>query len=617
MNEMLANAEQPPEAKSSRKLRMINLVRPHWKALTIALVAVFGETLADILSPWPIKIVVDNILQSKKLPELLSGIVTALFGGNKYAVVNFAVAAVAVIAVVGAVSAYFEKYLTTSVSQWVGHDLRRTLYHHIHRLSLAEHDESRTGDMITRVTSDIGVVQDFINTALLGMLVSLLTLFGMIGVMFYLNWRFTLISLSIAPALFFVVYRYTRRIKKATRAVRKKEGDLLSIVQEVLTSIRVVKAFAREDYEEQRFESESLANVEAGLQARSIKAKLSPVVEVIVAIGTCLVLGYGARLALAGELSAGVLIVFLLYLGKMYKPMRDLSKMTDTVSKAMVGYERIQEVLEIESRVLEMPGARRAPKLKGQIEFDQVSFSYGGDKQVLKEVSFKIEAGQIAAIVGPSGTGKTTIVSLIPRFYDPVSGHINIDGTDIRRYRLKSLRDQISFVLQDTLLFRATIWENIAYGKPDASSKEILRAAELANACEFIAEMPEGYDTMVGERGVNLSGGQRQRIAIARAVIRDTPILILDEPTSGLDAVSEQAVIQALERLMKGRTSVVIAHDLGTIRNADVILVVQESELVEQGTHDELLAKNGVYAELYKIQTPDSDKRSTAQLVGK
>ena len=373
-------ADKLPESKSSRKLRIIDLVRPHWKALTIALVAVLGETLTDILEPWPIKIVVDNILQSKKLPDWLGGIVTGLFGQNTDAIVNFAVAAVAVIAIVGAVSSYFEKYLTTSVSQWVGHDLRRTLYHHIQRLSLAEHDESRTGDLITRVTSDIEAIQDFINSALLGMLVNVMTLVGMIGVMFYLNWRFTLIALSVAPVLFLVVYYYTRRIKNASRAVRKKEGELLSIVEEVLTSIRVVKAFAREDYEQQRFESESLANVEAGLQARSIKAKLSPVVEVIVAIGTCLVLWYGARLALAGQLSAGVLIVFLLYLGKMYKPMRDLSKMTDTVSKAMVGYERIQEVLDIESRVRDVPGARRAPKFKGQIEFDHVSFSYGGDK---------------------------------------------------------------------------------------------------------------------------------------------------------------------------------------------------------------------------------------------
>lgn len=584
------------------------MVRPHWKALTIALVAVLGEALTDILEPWPIKIVVDNIQRSGKLPGRLAGIITRLFGQDHYAVLNFAVAAVALIAIVGAVSAYFEKYLTTSVSQWVGHDLRRTLYHHIQRLSLAEHDETRTGDLITRVTSDIEAVQDFINSALLGILVNVMTLTGMIGVMFYLDWRFTLIALSVSPVLFLVVYSFTRRIKKASRAVRKKESELLSLVEEVLTSIRVVKAFAREDYEQKRFESESLENVEAGLQARSIKAKLAPVVEVIVAIGTCLVLWYGARLALADRLTTGTLIVFLLYLGKMYKPMRDLSKMTDTVSKSMVGYERIQEVLEIESRVKDEPGARQAPKFKGQIEFAQVSFNYGGDKekQVLRDISFKIEAGQVAALVGPSGTGKTTLVSLIPRFYDPVSGHVGIDGTDIRRYRLKSLRDQISFVLQDTLLFRATIWENIAYGKPGASPKEIKRAAELANAQEFIEEMPDGYDTMVGERGVTLSGGQRQRIAIARAVIRNTPILILDEPTVGLDAASEQSVIEALDKLMKGRTSVVIAHHLDTIRHADVIFVIKDCELAEQGTHEALLAKNGVYAELYKIQTPEA-----------
>jgi len=595
----------PASRPWSRRLRIIDLVRPHWKPLSIAVVAVIGETLADVLDPWPIKIVVDNILKAKPLTGILGRVVTGTFGEGPHAVLNFAVAAVAVVAVIGAVSAYFEKYLTTSVSQWVGHDLRRTLYHHIQRLSLAEHDKTRTGDMITRVTTDIEVIQDFIDSALLGILVDLLTMVGMVGVMFYLNWRFTLIALSVMPVLFLVVFRYTRRIKKASRAVRKKEGDLLSIVAEVLGSIRVVKAFAREDYEEKRFEVESLANVEAGMQARTLKARLAPVVQLIVAVGTCLVLGYGARLAVAGTLSAGVLIVFLLYLGKMYKPMRDLSKMTDTASKAMVGYERIQEVLDIESVVCDLPGARPAPKFTGRIEFRNVSFGYAADTPILTEVSFRIEAGQVAGIVGPSGAGKTSIVSLIPRFYDPVSGEVVIEGTDIRKYQLRSLRDQISFVLQDTLLFNTTIWQNIAYGKPGASSDEIKRAAELANASEFIDAMPDGYDTMVGERGVTLSGGQRQRIAIARAVIRDTPILILDEPTAGLDAGSEKTVMEALDRLMKGRTSVVIAHRLGTIRHADVIFVVKDTGLPERGTHEELMALNGVYAELFRIQTPE------------
>jgi subfamily B ATP-binding cassette protein MsbA len=417
------------------------------------------------------------------------------------------------------------------------------------------------------------------------------------------NLKFTLIALSVVPVLFGVVYYMTRQIKQASRAVRKKESELTSIVEEALTSVRVVKAFAREDYEVRRFESESLQNVEAALRARALKARLSPIVEVIVAIGTCLVLWYGARLALDGRITAGVLIVFMTYLGNMYKPMRDLSKQTDTVSKATVGYERIQEVLDIESQVRDLPRAKVAPKFKGEIEFDHVSFSYSEGPPVLKDVSFRIEAGQVVALVGPSGMGKTTISSLIPRFYDPTSGEVKIDGTDIRKFKLRSLREQISFVLQETLLFRATVADNIAYGKPDASHKEIVRAAQLANAEEFIEKLPEGYSTMVGERGASLSGGQRQRIAIARAIIRNTPILIFDEPTSGLDAESEQSVMEALNRLMEGRTAVLVAHHLSTIRRADLIFVVRDAEIVENGTHDELLAANGAYADLYKLQT--------------
>jgi len=591
----------PAAAKKPRGLSIIGLLRPHWKALSLALLAVAGGAATDLLEPWPLKIVLDQLLQSKPPPTWMVGLV-GWMGQDKLAVLNFAVVAVAIIAVVGALSSYLQNYLTTNVGQRVMHDLRRTLYHHIHRLSLAEHDEKRTGDLISRVTSDIEAIQDFVTSAVLGIVTSVLTLVGLVGVMFYLNWRFTLISLSIAPVLFLVVYLFTRRIKKASRAARKKESELLSLVEEVFSSIRVVKAFAREDYEEGRFERQSLENVEMALRARSIKMKLSPIVEVIVATGTCLMLGYGARLVLAGSLTPGALVVFLLYLGKMYKPMRDLSKMTDTVSKAFVGFERIREVLETDSGMRDLPGARRAAPFKGRIEFDKVCFGYNPEQLILKDMSFAIEPGQVAAFVGPTGGGKTTIISLVARFYDPLSGEVRIDGANIRKYTMRSLREQISFVLQETLLFHAPVWKNIAYGRPEATRDEIVNAAKLANADEFIEKMPEGYDTMVGERGVTLSGGQRQRIAIARAVVRNTPILVLDEPTSGLDAVSEQAVFEALDRLMKGKTSIVIAHHLATIMRAQTIFVLKDTILVERGTHAELLAAGGTYTELYNIQ---------------
>ena len=602
------------ESGSKHKSRsIIDFLRPHWKALALALLAVLGGSAADLAQPWPLKIVLDYLLQSKKPPTWMA-VPLRWIGPNKLAVLNFAVLAVAVIAIVGAISSYLENYLTTSVGQSVMHDLRRTLYHHIHRLSLAEHDEKRTGDLIGRVTTDIEAIQAFITTALLGILSSVLTLVGIIGIMLYLNWRFTLISLAIAPVLFLVVYIFTRRIKKASRAVRKKESELLSIVQEVFSSIRVIKAFAREDYEERRFERQSLENVETALLARNLKGTLSPIVDILVAIGTCLMLGYGARLVLAGQLTPGDLVVFLLYLGMMYKPMRDLSKMTDTVSKAEVGFDRIREVLETEGGMRDLSGARRAGRFKGGIEFDKVSFGYSHDQLILKDMSFVIEPGQVAAFVGPTGGGKTTLISLVARFYDPLSGEVRIDGTNIRKYTMKSLREQISFVLQETLLFRAPVWQNIAYGRPEANREEIIHAAKLANAHEFIIEMPEGYDTMVGERGVTLSGGQRQRIAIARAVIRDTPILILDEPTSGLDAAAEQAVFEALDRLMKGKTSLIIAHHLATVRRADIIFVVKDNTLVERGTHADLLAAGGLYSELYEIQFRKEDPEAAMAL---
>jgi len=585
-----------------RKIQIGYLLRPHWKALTVAFIAVLGESATDLLEPWPLKVVIDYVLGSKKMPPWLSSIVATTFGRDKLSILYFAAVAVIGIAVVGAVSSYLEKYLTTSVGQWVMHDLRRTVYHHIQRLSLSFHDKGRTGDLISRITSDIDAIQDFISQALLGILVNTLTLVGMLAVMFYLDWRFTLIALSVAPLLFAVVYSYTRRIKLAARAVRKKESEIVSVAQEVLSSIRVVKAFAREDYEQERFERQSLESVETALRARSLKAKLAPVVQIIVAVGTCLVLWYGTRLVLAGQISTGSLLVFLTYPGKMYKPMRELSKMADTLSKTAVGWERIREVIETEREVRNLKGARQAPTFKGNIEFSHVDFGYGPDSQILHDVNFRIKAGQVAAFVGPTGAGKTTIASLVARFYDPTSGAVKIDGKDVRSYKLKSLRQQLGFVLQESVLFRAPVWQNIAYGKPEASRDEIIAAAKLANADEFIMAMPEGYDTIVGERGVTLSGGQRQRIAIARAIIRNAPILILDEPTSDLDAASEELIIEALGRLMEGRTSIVIAHRLTTIRKADVIFVLDKGSIVEQGTHDELLKSEGLYAELHEIQ---------------
>ncbi len=593
-------------------LSLGGLLRPHAAALAVGFLAVIGETVGGLLQPWPLKLVFDHVGKLKSATHgQLGGLLPADI--SPQAVLQLVAVAVIAIAILDAICSYAEKYTTTSVGQWVTHDLRRLLYAHIQRLSLAYHTQKQTGDLISRLTSDIDSVQTFIVSSVLDLVIDILTLVGMAAVMFYLNWRFTLIALSVAPVLFGVTYYYTRRSKAASREQRKKEGEIVSLLQEVLSAIGVVKAFGQEDYERERLEEKSVQSVQIALRARVVKAKLAPLVEIVVAAGTALVLWFGGRLVLAGTLSAGSLVVFIWYLGRMYKPMQDFAKMTDAYTKASVGYERLREVLDTQPTVRDRPDARVPQPLKGEIEFEHVNFGYVADRPVLTDVNIKLAPGQMTALVGPTGSGKTTIAALLGRFYDPDSGTVKIDGADLRELRQKSLHDQISYVLQENVLFNTSVADNIGYGMRGATSEQIRQAAEMANAHEFISKLPRGYDTVVGERGITLSGGQRQRIAIARAVIRNTPILILDEPSSGLDAASEELVFDAIDRLIEGRTTIVIAHRFSTIRRANAILVVDDGRIVESGKHDHLLAAGGLYAKLYELQFRCWDAISDSQ----
>jgi subfamily B ATP-binding cassette protein MsbA len=588
--------------RKTYRATIAGLLSGHWGALLLGLVAVGVETAAALLEPWPIKVVLDTVLRAKALPAPLSRALAATVGGGSLGVLEFAAAAVLLIAIIGAIGSYVEKQCVTGLGQRVTHELRCRLYAHAQRLSMAYHDRKRTGDVISTVTADVDSIQSAISSGLLDTLYYTMLLVGMSALMLYLDWRFTLIALSILPALVLVVLTLTRRIKRASRDVRRREADLMSTMQEVLSSIRLVKAFGREDHERHRFEHESEKIMSTTLRARDVKAKLGPAVDLIVALGSAVVLWVGARHVLNGALTAGALVVFLLYLNKMYKPIRELSKLTDTYSRALVAFDRINRFVAIELDVPDLPGAKRAQRFRGAIALEHVSFAYSQERPTLVDVNLAIPAGSVAAIVGPTGAGKSTLINLIARFYDPQSGRVLIDGQDVRSFYQESLRERISFVLQDTLLFRGPVWQNIAYGKPEATRREIFRAAELANADAFIRELPEGYKTMVGERGVTLSGGQHRRIAIARAIIRDAPILILDEPLTGLDAASESLVLDALRQLMRGKTTITITHSLSTVQHADTIFVLDHGRLCEQGTHATLLQAGGVYAQLYELQ---------------
>jgi ABC-type multidrug transport system fused ATPase/permease subunit len=592
-------------------LRFIGgLIRPYRRTLAIILFAMFVETFMSLAAPWPLKIILDNVVGKHKIGPLVHHLAGPLLeSGSRLQVAAVAALLYVLIACLGAIASYIDNYYTESVGQWVAHDLRMRMYNHLQRLSLGFYNTHQTGTILSTLTTDIQTIQGFASSSTLSILVDMLTILCMLGLMFWLNWDFTLIAVAVTPFLLLFVSRFKKAVKTATHEVRKQQSEIVAVVQQGLESMQVVKAFGQERTEEDLLAVVSHATVAAALKARSVKALLSPVVTITVAACTALVLWRGAALILAGTMTIGSLTVYLAYLSRFFKPVKDLATTTNAIAQVAVGAERVRAILDTDTIIPEKDDGLEPTTLQGDIELRHVAFGYDPAIPILTDVSFKIKPGEFVGIVGPTGAGKSTVVSLLPRFYDVLSGAVLIDGHDVRDYKLKPLRDQIGYVLQETVLFRGTILENIAFGRPQATRDEIIAAAKLANADEFISRMPLGYDTLVGERGSTLSGGQRQRIGIARVMVRNSPILLLDEPTAALDSESEKLVIDALEKLMEGKTVIAIAHRLSTIRDASQIIVIDNGVVAEDGTHDQLIALNGIYAALHRTQfNPTSDK---------
>jgi ABC-type multidrug transport system fused ATPase/permease subunit len=578
----------------------LKLVRPYWKWVVVVAIAMAIETAMTLASPWPLKIVLDSVFASQPVPAVVAWL--AGQPGDKLALLNVAVVATVVMALLQAGSAYLNAYYTVSVGQWIAHDLRQGVYAHLQRLSMSYYDRHQIGPLISTITEDIDSVQDFVSTSMLDLVIDSLTILGMLAVMFALNWRFTLVAVAVTPLLGLFVYRLRAIIRTATHDVRRRQSELVTIVQEGLGAIRVVKAFAQGAFERERLSAKSLESVEAALYARRVRSLLGPVVTSLVAVGTAAVLWFGAHQVLVGAMTAGALVVFMTYLGKLFRPIQAVARASTSIAQAAVGMERVRAVLDADERLPRSPHAKPLERVAGRVEFQAVTFGYDPARPVLRDVSFVAEPGQLIGLVGASGSGKSTLVSLIPRFYDVQQGAVTIDGHDVREVTIRSLRRQIGFVLQETQLFYAPVWQNIAYGNLDASRDAVVAAARLAQAHEFIEALPQAYDTVVGQGGFTLSGGQRQRLGIARAMVRDARILIMDEPTSGLDAESERLVFEGLRSLRQGRTTFVIAHRLSTIRDADAILVMDEGRIVERGAHAELVTHGGVYARLVASQ---------------
>jgi ABC-type multidrug transport system fused ATPase/permease subunit len=598
----VAIQQEDDENRPGMMVLIRELLSPYRRNLAVILAAMIVQSTATLAAPWPLKIVLDNVILGHKLsPWMARWLQPMLIHGHREHLAMVAAFAVVVIAVLNALASYLANYYTESVGQWVANDLRMRTYHHLQYLSLRYYDTHQSGVLLSTITADVLTIQNFASSATLGIVIDMITILGMLVIMFCMNWDFTLIAVAVTPLMLLLASRFKKAVKKSTHEVRKQQSNIVAVVQQDLESIRVVTAFGRQELEQEALQAVSHATVEAALKARQVKALLSPLVSIIVAFCVGFVLWRGSLLILAGWMTAGELTVFLSYLASFFKPVKDLASMNNSIAQTAVAVERIRTILDADAILPEKEDAQEQ-SIRGEIVFDHVAFAYDDTCPVLRDVSFTVNPGQMIGVVGPTGGGKSTIMSLIPRFYDPSGGKVLVDGIDVRDYRLQSLRNQIGYVLQETVLFRGSVRDNIAYGREGATDDEIVEAAKLANADEFISRMPNGYQTFVGDRGDTLSGGQRQRIGIARAIIRNNPILILDEPTAALDTESERLVIEALERLMKGRTVLTIAHRLSTIRDADKIIVLKQGVVAEQGTHEQLLAMGGTYAELYSIQ---------------
>jgi ATP-binding cassette subfamily B protein/subfamily B ATP-binding cassette protein MsbA len=580
-------------------------LRPYAAALTAAGLCMAAKAAVLSLTPWPLKFIIDSVIFQKPLPHWLRGFLPDPFR-HSLALLNTLGIVMLVLGIADTALRYWGNRLLVRTGQHAIFSIRRDLFAHIQRLSLSFHRRQKSGDIMARLGGDIQTLQDFVVSAGTGLSDNLLTMAGMVAIMLIVDWRFALVVMAVVPLLLFVMRRYSARLRIAFRRARQKEGELWGKVHEIIANVHIVQAYGRESHEDGRFVEQAEKSLDATLEASGLQLQFAPVVGLVMSLATGAAVWYGATRVRAGSITAGELLVFLAYLRGMASPVRQFAKTAGVVGKASVAAERLGEVFSEASEIREVPNAATPPSCRGQLQFRSVSFGYHPGDMVLRNVSFHVERGQTIALVGATGAGKSTLVSLVPRFHDPLSGQVLLDGHDLRELSLSFVRSQVALVLQEALVFSGAIWENIAYGLADAGRGEAIAAAQAVGIHDLIESLPDGYDTLVGERGATLSGGQRQCISIARAVLHNAPIVILDEPTSGLDAFTERIVMEALQRLTDGRTTLIIAHRLTTITSADSILVLDHGRVVQWGTHEQLLAQRGRYFDLWNCGIGDA-----------